>query len=42
MKVSTNWRAGLAFGYDVMAAALAWIGLFWLRFNLDLREPAAL
>src|ERR1022692_1412764 len=39
MKVSTNGRAGLAFGHDVMAAALAWIGLFWLRFNLELHEP---
>jgi FlaA1/EpsC-like NDP-sugar epimerase len=39
MKVSTNWRAWLAFGHDVIAAALAWIGLFWLRFNLELHEP---
>jgi FlaA1/EpsC-like NDP-sugar epimerase len=39
MKVSTNWRAWLAFGHDTMAAALAWIGLFWLRYNLELHEP---
>src|SRR5438552_6261099 len=39
MKVSTNWRAWLAFGHDVVAAALAWIGLYWLRFNLELHEP---
>jgi len=39
MKVSTNWRAWLAFGHDISAAALAWIGLYWLRFNLELHEP---
>ena len=39
MKVSTNWRAWLAFGHDTMAAALAWMGLFWLRYNLELHEP---
>src|ERR1700688_4140721 len=39
MKVSTNWRAWLAFGHDVISSALAWIGLFWLRFNLELHEP---
>jgi len=39
MKVSTNWRAWLAFGHDITAAALAWIGLYWLRFNLELHEP---
>src|SRR5256886_7578303 len=39
MKVSTNWRAWLAFGHDTMAAALAWIGLYWLRYNLELHEP---
>jgi FlaA1/EpsC-like NDP-sugar epimerase len=39
MKVSTNWRAWLAFGHDVIAAALAWIGLYWLRYNLELHEP---
>jgi FlaA1/EpsC-like NDP-sugar epimerase len=39
MKVSANWRALLAFAHDVVAAALAWTGLYWLRFNLDLHEP---
>src|SRR5256884_7391097 len=39
MKASTNWRAWLAFGHDVVAAALAWIGLYWLRYNLELHEP---
>src|SRR5713101_7510792 len=39
MKVSTNWRAWLAFGHDTMAAALAWIGLYWLRYNLELHDP---
>ena len=39
MQVSANWRAWLAFVHDVVVAALAWIGLYWLRFNLDLHEP---
>jgi FlaA1/EpsC-like NDP-sugar epimerase len=39
MQVSANWRAWLAFIHDVAVAALAWIGLYWLRFNLDLHEP---
>src|SRR5438132_2790378 len=39
MKVSTNWRAWLAFGHDVVAAALAWIGLYWLRLRLVLHAP---
>ena len=39
MKVSTNWRAWLAFGHDITAAALAWMGLFWVRYNLELHEP---
>ncbi|MEO8738538.1 MAG: polysaccharide biosynthesis protein, partial [Casimicrobiaceae bacterium] len=39
MQVSANWRAWLAFGHDVLVAAVAWIGLYWLRFNLDLHEP---
>jgi FlaA1/EpsC-like NDP-sugar epimerase len=34
-----NWRTGLAFAHDVCAAALAWVAMFWLRFNLDLPEP---
>ena len=39
MRVSANWRALLAFAHDVVAAAIAWTGLYWLRFNLDLHEP---
>ena len=39
MTVSANWRALLAFAHDVVAAALAWTGLYWLRFNLDLHQP---
>src|SRR3569623_1536175 len=35
----SNWRAWLAFAHDVCAAALAWVGMYWLRINLDLREP---
>ena len=34
-----NWRASLAFVHDVCMAAIAWVGIYWLRFNLDLREP---
>ena len=39
MKVSANWRSWLAFLHDVAAAAIAWTGLYWLRFNLDLHQP---
>jgi len=39
MKVSANLRVWLAFGHDVCAAAVAWVGLYWLRFNLELHEP---
>jgi FlaA1/EpsC-like NDP-sugar epimerase len=39
MRVSANWRALLAFTHDVVAAAIAWTGLYWLRFNLDLHQP---
>src|SRR5215472_3811777 len=39
MKVSANVRVWLAFVHDVCAAAVAWGGLYWLRFNLDLHEP---
>ena len=35
----SNWRAWLAFAHDVLAAALAWVAMYWLRFNLDLKEP---
>jgi FlaA1/EpsC-like NDP-sugar epimerase len=36
---SQNWRAWLAFLHDLCAAAIAWVAIYWLRFNLDLREP---
>ena len=39
MTLGFNWRASLAFVHDTCAAALAWIAIFWLRFNLDLRDP---
>ena len=35
MKVRANWRVWLAFVHDVCAAAVAWVGLYWLRANLD-------
>jgi FlaA1/EpsC-like NDP-sugar epimerase len=31
-------RASLAFVHDVVAAAIAWMVAFWLRFNLDIPE----
>jgi FlaA1/EpsC-like NDP-sugar epimerase len=39
MRPAPNWRSWLAFAHDVAAAAVAWIAMYWLRFNLDLREP---
>ena len=36
-----NWRASLAFFHDACMAAIAWVGIYWLRFNLELREPFA-
>src|SRR2546423_4697829 len=42
MTFRSNWRAWLAFVHDVSAAALAWIGMYWLRVSLDLREPFAI
>ena len=39
MKLSATLRVWLAFVHDVCAAAVAWGGLYWLRFNLDLHEP---
>ena len=36
MTIQRNARAFLAFSHDVCAAALAWMALYWLRFNLDL------
>ncbi len=34
-----NWRAALAFVHDACMTAVAWTAMYWLRFNLDLREP---
>ncbi len=34
-----NWRAWLAFFHDICAATVAWVAIYWLRFNLDFREP---
>jgi FlaA1/EpsC-like NDP-sugar epimerase len=39
MALHLNWRASLAFLHDACMAAVAWAGIYWLRFNLDLREP---
>ena len=39
MTYRPNWRAALAFVHDVCMAAIAWGGIYWLRFNLELREP---
>src|SRR5437899_10469122 len=39
MTLAFNWRASLAFIHDVCAAALAWMAIFWLRFNLDVHDP---
>ena len=39
MALHLNWRAALAFLHDACMAAVAWAGIYWLRFNLDLREP---
>jgi len=39
MQKPINLRSSLAFAHDVCAAALTWIALYWLRFNLDLPEP---
>src|SRR5690349_24429327 len=39
MTFRPNWRAALAFMHDTCMAAIAWSGIYWLRFNLDLREP---
>jgi FlaA1/EpsC-like NDP-sugar epimerase len=39
MTMQRNARAFLAFAHDVCAAALAWMAMYWLRFNLDLQEP---
>ena len=34
-----NWRQLTAFGHDVVAALLAWVIAFWLRFNLEIPAP---
>jgi FlaA1/EpsC-like NDP-sugar epimerase len=39
VKVRANWRSWLAFAHDVVAAAIAWVCLYWLRFNLEWHEP---
>ena len=39
MKKRSDWRGSLAFAHDVCAAALAWVALYWLRFNLDINGP---
>ncbi len=39
MNKPANWRAWLAFAHDVVAAAAAWVAIYLLRFNLDLRDP---
>ncbi len=33
-----NPRTLLAFGHDIVAAAVAWLAAYWLRFNLDFPE----
>jgi len=37
MKKRSNWRGSLAFAHDVCAAAVTWLALYWLRFNLDFK-----
>jgi FlaA1/EpsC-like NDP-sugar epimerase len=32
-------RASLAFAHDVVAAGVAWLAAFWLRFNLEMPPP---
>ncbi len=39
MRTFFNGRSLLVFLHDACAAALAWVAMYWLRFNLDLREP---
>lgn len=39
MKPLKNWRAGLAFAHDVAAAGVAWLAMYWMRFNLDAHVP---
>jgi FlaA1/EpsC-like NDP-sugar epimerase len=37
--VNLNWRSALAFLHDLVACAAAWLGAFWLRFNLEHIPP---
>lgn len=39
MKPHQNWRAWLAFAHDVAVAGVAWLAMYWLRFNLDANVP---
>jgi FlaA1/EpsC-like NDP-sugar epimerase len=39
MTVVSNWRAWLAFAHDVVAAAIAWASIYWLRLSLDADLP---
>ena len=34
-----NPRTALAFLHDIVAAVIAWIAAFWLRFNLEVPQP---
>jgi FlaA1/EpsC-like NDP-sugar epimerase len=34
-----NWRGTAAFAHDLVACGAAWLGAFWLRFNLEIPEP---
>jgi len=34
-----NPRTALAFSHDIVAAVVAWVGAFWLRFNFDVPQP---
>lgn len=36
-----NWRRVVVFAHDIVAAALAWVLAFWLRFNLDIPHEFA-
>jgi len=36
-----NWRRLTAFGHDLVAAMLAWVVAFWLRFNLEIPSDFA-
>ena len=40
-ELSLNIRRFIVFGHDVLAAAVAWLAAFWLRFNLDVPSDYA-